>query len=90
MTLDINKLQQKHKQRTRQINNLKQAEYFLREASKDLTTERFECDCCGFGLWHDEPEARMHRSLMSALKQTAKVKVVAVDDLEDIKDLLDL
>ncbi len=90
MTLDIKRLQQVHKQRREQIANIKQAKYFLRKASKDLTTTRTKCNCCEFSLWDDEPEARMHRGIKSALKQAAKAQEMAVDDLKDIEVMMNM
>ena len=89
MTLDMEDLKQKHKRRKEQITSLNRARHFLTQASKGLSTGRSGCDCCGFALWDDEPEARMHRSIDSALKQTYKVKSMVIEDLEDIEELLD-
>jgi hypothetical protein len=90
MTLDINNLQQKRRRRKEQITSLNRARHFLTQASRGLSTGRSECDCCGFALWDDEPEARMHRSIDSALNQTYKVKSMVIEDLEDIEELLDM
>ena len=84
MATDIERLQQKHKQRKKQIAAVEVAKSFLHEASKGLSTTRHECDCCGFGLWDDEPEARIHRSMKSALKQTQKVMDMMIDDRDEI------
>jgi len=88
MSDEMKDLPRKEKIRKRQITNLNKARHALLDASNNLNTERNECECCGFGLWKDEPESRIHRSLMSAVKQVEKVRKMMIQDLEDIDELL--
>ena len=86
LEFDVLQLRKKIKARVRQEDNIGRAISHLNHAKENLNQNKHSCGECGFGVWEDEPENRISMGLSKAIKQAHKMKVMARQDIHDLRD----